>query len=187
MLTASLEAAVEEANRWGPLEADLEEEFLRSLPPPPKVFAGRVSEMRVIQEGEPDIVSPARDRFYQSRERILEDYSNALSKAVGAPSHQAIKSRFDALLAEFDRQKEALPHPKPSKALRDARRKARIAYSNLNAAEMAVLNYCPQSPQEVADLLAFCSRDNEIFSDTLDLKQVMQNAAEALAECTRMV
>ncbi|PPQ16344.1 hypothetical protein CV770_26740 [Bradyrhizobium sp. AC87j1] len=181
MLIANLEAAAEDANRCGHIEIDLEEEFRRSLPPPPKVFAGRVSEMRVIQEGEPDIVSPPRDRFYQSRERIVEDYLNALSKAVDDQGRHAIKSRFDALLAEFDRQKESLPQPKPSKALRDARRKARRAYSNLNAAELAVLNYRPLSLREIADLLSYCS-GTEYLSDESDLKQMMQHAAEALAE-----
>lgn len=69
--------------------------------------------------------------------------------------------------------------------LRKAKREVRKAHDAWTAAEQAISGYRPQSLQEARELLAFCSRDNEIFPEEFDLKRVMQNAAEALAEYSR--
>lgn len=87
----------------------------------------------------------------------------------------------DKLSLEFNKAAQMSVQPKP-KALREAERKVTKAHRAWTAAEQAITCYRPQSLQEVVELLTFCSRDGEIFPDEYDLKRVMQNAAEALAE-----
>lgn len=182
-LMADLEAAVASVRHWAPIEDHLNLKFSKSALKP-KVLGGRTGAFRVIAEGKPDEEYASGDWFYTSREEIEKDFRIKAAKAANDDEREAIKAKFDALLAEFDQQVRARAKSMPT-ALRKAKREVRKAHDAWTAAEQAISDYRPQSSQEAQELLAFCSRDNEIFPDEYDLKRVMQNAAEALIEFAR--
>jgi hypothetical protein len=183
-LMADLEAALEAARHWAPIEDQLNIAFEKSAPKP-KVYGGPTGALRIVVEGRPDQEFPVEDWYYRSRENIEKDLSGEIAKAKSEDERSAIKVKFDALLADFDRQDRARTRSMP-KALLKAKREVRKAHDAWTAAEQAISDYRPQSLQEAQDLLAFCSRDHEIFPEEYDLKKVMQNAAEAIAEHSRI-
>lgn len=182
-LMADLEAALEAVRHWAPIEDELNIAFEKSAPKP-KVYGGRTRAVRIVTEGRPDQDFPAEDWFYRQRESIEKDFTNKSATAKSDDERSAIKMKFDALLTEFDRQDRARARSIP-KELRKAKREVRKAHEAWTAAEQAISDYRPQSLQEAQELLAFCSRDTEIFPEEFDLKRVMQNAADAIADHLR--
>lgn len=179
-LMADLEAALASVRHWAPIEDDLNIAFEKSAPKP-KVYGGQRGALRIVVEGRADQEFPAEDWFYRRREDIEKDFSIEIAQVKSEDERSAIKMKFDGLLTEFDRQDRARAQSMP-KALRKAKREVRKAHEAWTAAEQAISDYRPQSLQEARELLTFCSRDNEIFPEEYDLKKVMQNAAEAIAE-----
>ncbi|TCU73931.1 hypothetical protein EDE08_10441 [Bradyrhizobium sp. R2.2-H] len=183
ILKADLEAALEAVRRWAPIEDELNIAFDKTAPKP-KVYGGQSGALRIMVEGRPNQEFPVEDWFYRHREDIEKDFSIEIAQVKSEDERSASKTKYDALLTEFDRQDRARVQSM-SKELRKAKRELRKAHDAWTAAEQAISDYRPQSLQEAQELLAFCSRDTEIFPEEFDLKRVMQNAADAIADHLR--
>ncbi|UFW75484.1 hypothetical protein [Bradyrhizobium sp. WU425] len=184
-LIARLNAAVAEVEKWGSIEDRLSIDYNRTKPDRPKVYGGRTGPSRIIREGHDDVVMEAYDWFYSTREAIERDRATRLAEASTDDTRAEVEQCFAGRLADWDRQERACKRAVP-KALREAKRHMGRAHKAWSVAELAIVNYQPQTMTEVAEWLAYAGRGEMrgvFFSpDEGDLKHIMRTAAAVLAE-----